>query len=656
MTQASYEFKVDTLRDGNYAASIDDLTSRLIGNASWNGGMSTADQDFAPPANLTVMLDNIDGAFNPDTLGSELLVNPDFTSWSLGQPASWTATVGVEEVAPDQLSGGAGTGACNFSTSGSVLYAEQTILTAGTTYKVSLNVSASANDTGWIAVYDDTTRVSPYYHNIGVYTFYFNATTTTFKIATSGSVNMTVNSVSVKAVSVYGQLLSEGTLGRLRATFSAVTYVLFIGRLTSFKVIPGSIGRRVAVLTFSDLTLDLLDTEYMPPFYTNTTADVPMAAIFDEPIVPYPYSSNYWLLGVQGSSELELTTTLYDPPSYSFDTGKQTFSYVGDNSIDNKDGVSAQSFIRDLVAGEIYGRFFFDPSLPGYKFHNRHRDALNTTVSFTITDSDYEVDSSAFARANVLNQSTVSFQPRATGDAATVIWSADDVPLGFFTETKILTARYRDLSNPAARVGATDVLPMLPGTDFIAVDDNQVDVTNYVMCVARPGANSAEISVTNPNSYTVAFTRIQLRGTPITTFDPRTVTSRNADSEFMYKRASEQISYALIDTNNDAQNIADYHVYKNSTPSSSFQVIGWNANKSSGRMTNALSAAVGQRITITDTWMNHNADYYIVGYRHSVTWGGEHTHETSLVIKPRDRENFWILETSLLGTDTRLGL
>ena len=662
MPAASYSFKVDTLRNGLYGASIDDLTSRLIGNASWNGGMTSADMDFAPPANLTVMFDNIDGAFNPDTTGSELVSNGTFGAWTSGTPNGWTVTgevasdPEVSEVDPSALHGGSGTNGCNIYSTSAVISLSKVILTAGTTYKVMFDVSASANNTGWIAIYDNTTRVSPYYHFAGSYTFYFNAASTTFKIASSGAVNMTVDNVSVKAVSTYGRLVSEGVLGKFEATFNAVNYTLFIGRLTSFRVLPGSIGRRVAVLTFSDLTLDLLDTEYVPPLYTNTTADVPMAAVFDAPIVPFPYSANFWLLGIQGSSELDLTTRLYNPPTYAFDVGKSTYAYVGDNSIDNNKGVSAQSFLRDLVDGEIYGRFFFDPTLPGYRFHNRHRDALNSTVSFTITDSDYEVDMSAFTRLNVLNQSTVSYQPRKTGTAGTVIWSADNVPLGFFTETRKIIARYRDVSNPSARVGAIDVLPMQPYTDYIAVNDDLVDVTLYVTCVAAAGANSAEISVTNPNSYTVAFTRIQLRGTPLTTFDPRTVASSNPDSKYMYKYASEQLSYNLINTNNDAQNIADYRVYKNGSPINAFQSIGWIANNSTGRMTNALAAAVGQRITITDTWMGHNSDYIITGYRHSVTWGGDHHHETTLVLKPYERETFWVLDSSALNISTRLGL
>lgn len=660
MVSATYEFKVDTKRDSTYAAAIDDLTNRFIGQAAWSVGMNAPMQDFATPSQLTVTLDNSDGAFNPDTLGSELLANSTFATWSGDNPSSWTVTgeVGtnpeISEVGQSELHNGSSTGACNIYSTSSTISISQTILTVGTTYAVTLNISAAAESTGWIAVYDNTTRVSPYYHQTGMYTFYFNATSTTFKIASSGAVNITLDSVSVKASSVYGQLLAEGTLGRLRATFNAVTYTLFIGRLAGFTPTAGSNSRRVVTLTFNDLMLDLLDTEYIPPLSVNVTPDVPMAAVFDEPIVPFPYAHSYWMLGIQGSSELELTTTLYDPPPYAFDTGKSVYSWVGDNSIDNGRGTSAQSFLRDLTAGEIYGRFFYDPSLPGYRFHNRHRDALNSTVVFTVTGSDYEPDMSLFVREPVLNHSVVSYQPRTVGSDDAIVWSLEAPIVVDAKTTQKVVARYRDASTPTARIGATNVTQPIPNVDYVVGGASENISKVYIRVV--PGANSAEISITNSNTFTIRVITLNLHGTPLTTFEPRTVESRDYTSVYAYKITTERMNYALIDLDNDAQNIADYRVYKNASPVSVFEKLGWYANKTTARMTNALQAAIGNRITVTDSWLGHNADYYIVGMRHSITWGGDHTHTITLTLKSASRESFWILDTSLLGINTQLGL
>lgn len=660
MPGASYVFQVDTLRNGTYGAPIDDLTSRLIGSLDFTAGMDSADQDFAIPARMNLMLDNTDGAFNPDILGTEAVANNSFGAWTLNNPNSWTVAgeVGadpeISQVGQSETHGGSGTNSVNFYATSATVSIAQTTLTVGTTYRVVLEVTAaSPTNTGWLAIYSGATRVSPYYHLPGSYTIYFNAVSTTFKIASGGAVNMTIDSVSVRATSVYGQLLCEGTLGRLQATFNAVTYTLFIGRLASLIPTPGSISRRVVTLMFSDPTWDLLDTEYLPTLMTDVTADVPMTSIFEAPVVPFPYAHSYWILGTQGASELDLTTYVYAPPSYTFDVGKSVYSWVGDNSIDNGKGVSAQSYLRDLVSGEVGARFFYDASLPGYIFHNRHRDPLNTTVAFTIADGDYEPEMSVYTRQSVLNHSSVSYQPRKTGTVGAVIWSTDKLPFYFPKGTMEFTARYRDLSNPSARVGATAVIPPLAGVDLIANTLGR-DVSSDIGVSIEIGASSAIIKLTNASYAQV--TNLQLRGTALTTFDPQTVESVNGESQRAYKKASERVDYRLIDNDVDAQNIADYRVYKNSIAVTTFDKLGFIANKTDSRMTMALSVGVGDRITINDTWLGHNADSFVAGFRHKIIWGGEHTHETTLTLKTATREAFWILGTSALGIDTRLGL
>jgi len=663
MAQAVYEFKVDSKRDGTYGATIDDLTSRLIGQAVWNTGMTTAYQDFAPPARLTVQIDNRDGAFNPDTIGATVISNGDFATWSGGNPSSWTVTgevstnPEVSQVGQSALHGGTGTGACNLYSTSSSVSISQVVLTAGTTYKVTFDITATAGSTGYIGVYDNATLISPRYHYTGTYTLYFNATSTTFKIMSSGACDMTIDNVAVYPVSTYGYLLTEGTLGRLRATFNATTYTLYVGRLDSFTPTPGSNSRRVVTLQFTDMMFDLLDTEYIPALQTSVTTDAPLTTLFESTIAPFPYSSSHWLLGVQGSSELDLTTALYTPPTYSFDTGNTTYDYIGDNIRDGSGGTNAQAFIREVIAGEVYARFFYDPKLPGYAFHSRHHDALNTTVAFTVTENDYEPDSSVFMRENVLNRSRVTYQPRKVGSAGGVVWSSDTwVGVDANPEPIIITARYRDPAVPSARCGATDLIPLLPGTDYVALrSPDLIDVSDDMSISYQGGANSAVITI-NPRSYAFTLTVLQIRGTLLTTYDARTAEANNGDSQRRYKLSSETLDIGSLSDGNFAQSLAYYKVNKFSDAISTFQSINWIANKTDSRMANALSMSVGDRITVSDGWLSHSADYIVVGYRHTVTWGGDHTHDTTAVLKPYFREKSWILDSSALNSTTIVGL
>ena len=662
----TYYMRVDIGRNG-FATNfnIGDISSRLIGTMTWNVGMDSADQSFASPARLTCTLDNIDGAFNPDTLGAELLTNGDFATWSGDNPSSWTVTgeVGadpaVSECGADELQGGSGTGAANFySTSGDITIS-QLSLPIRTSYQVTMEISAAADNAGYLAVYYDAVQISPYYHFTGIYTFYFNTDNVAsgaLKITATGPVNMTVNSISLKQTSLYGKLLNVGMLCSLQIVTPAfVAYPQYVGRLADISLNPGSVGRRTVTLTFNDPMYDLMDTEYSPPLYTDVTADVPIKAIFDAPIVPFPYAHSYWMLGTQGSSELDLTTTLYSPPTYSFDTGISSFEWVGDNSMDNdKQTTSAQTFIRDLVEGEINGRFFYDPYLTGYVFHNRQRDALNASVQYTLTEDDFEAPESTFAKADIVNRATITYQPRESGNVGTVLWSGNGQEMGVNVKK---TIRYRDLDNPEARVGASVVIPPLAQTDYIVVDAvDGTDVTNYITVTVEAGANSAELTLTNGWTKSVRFSLLQVRGTPLKTFQPSSVTSDNPDSQRNYKVASDRRNYRLIDNDIDAKAVADFIVYKHADPLAVYERVTFNKDKTDSRFTNGANSTVGQRITITDTFLGHSADYFVVGYKHNVIFGGDGIHNVTQILKPAAKENYWILDTSALGTSTRLGL
>lgn len=667
MAGATYYVVLDIPRDGfNTLFHIGDVSSRLIGTCTWNNGMSEPDQSFAPPSRLTMQLDNVDGAFIPETLGAELITNGNFASWTADDPDSWTVTgeVGadpeVSQVGASELHGGSGTGSLNFFSTADEITISQLTLTRRLSYQVQISVTASALSTGYIACYYESVRISPYYHFTGNYTFYFNTDNVdngAFKITATGDVDMTIDNVSLKQTSLYGHLVDEGILCRF-AIVDTFSYYQFFGRLSSYELIPGTNGRRIATLTFDDLMYDFLDKEFIPPLYTDITADVAIQDILEAPICPYPYAYNHWMLEVQGSSELDLTTTLYDPPNYDLETGIQEFAWVGDNTIGvDKKGTNVQAFLRDLVEGEVGGRFFFEswPTL-GFVFHNRHHDALNKSVQYTLTEDDYEPEQSVFGKSTLVNHSTVNYSPRDSGDAGSVIWNhGGNLDMGAITHK--FTIRYRDLDNPDARIGAADIITPLAGTDYVVQNiDTGVDCTSTITVTVEPGANSAEMTLINTNPFNVRFTQLQVRGTPLKTFEPLSISSDHPASQQAYKVAPETLNFRLIDNEIDAKSIADYRVYKFAEPQPVFKRLGFNKDKTALRLSHGLLNPIGERITITDSYLNHSQDYFVVGYRHTVKFGGDGTHDVVYTLKPAAKEAYWLLNTSTLGVDTRLAL
>jgi len=639
MVAAVYELKVDTRRTGTYAAAADDLTSRLIGQATFGEGMNSAYQDFAQPARATFQLDNSDGAFNQ---------NVDST---------YSPSVTV-------------TGPFFFSSLGAVVSNAIATVTIGKTYKVeftSTMVYPSIPNLGYLGVYDGSTRVGPsihgyadhvYTHGDTAQTYYVNAETTTLYLKSTGKCDFYVAQVTVTEVTKYGNLMLEGTIARLRMTVNSTTKTLYEGRIDSLDLSAGSTSRRVATLTLSDPMLDLLDTEATIPLYTNITPDTAISNILDLAVIPLPYIDSYWMLGIEGASELGETTYIFSKGSPELGAGSTTYNYVGDNTIGDGKAVSVQTLLRDIVAGEIYGRFFWKSSIANFCFQARSLDFNNWNTSiFTMTDADYEVDASVYTRAHVTNKSFVTYQPRKVGTPATVLWSADDVPFTMGATKKKIVARFRDVNNESARVGATDVIAPVANTDYTIVMAGGTggDVSASVGVSALIGANSAEITIDNTNnSFAIRVTSLQIRGTPLTTFDPRTLESEMELSQRDLKVAPERLNYRLIDTENVAQSVVDYVARKNNYPTFVFDKVTFIANKASNRFDFILNGDIGDTVTVTNGWLGYSKIHGITGIKHTITWGGDHTHQVTFQLRPSTFDHAWILGTSLLDVDTIL--
>lgn len=61
----NYKVEIDSGRDATYGQAIDDITSRVM-DIEWTVGMDEPYQDFAPPARLSMKLDNRDRELGPD--------------------------------------------------------------------------------------------------------------------------------------------------------------------------------------------------------------------------------------------------------------------------------------------------------------------------------------------------------------------------------------------------------------------------------------------------------------------------------------------------------------------------------------------------------------------------------------------------------------
>lgn len=667
MPGATYQVHLDTARNGNFAASYDDISSYVL-DMSWNNGMLDSYDRMANAARCTLRLENIGGEWRQENYSGELVTNGNFDTWSGDNPSSWTVTGEsgsnpyVNEVGGGQGQGGAGTGMANLYTTSAALSIAQTILTPGTRYICVLDIDG-VYGIGGVVVKSGSTAVSPVYHEGGRKTFSFYATSTSFVIAAdngNGTVDVTLASVSVKSTERYANAVNKGTLVRVRTT-TPTAQTLFIGRVGDEEQLAGSFNRRTYTVIAEDAMKEMMDAEFIPSLKTAVTADVAIDEIFDQATIPWPYAHSYWMLGVEGSSELGTTTYLYNHAATTFETGATTFDFTGDN-LDRGNGMSALGFTRDLLEAEL-GRFFFNSRDNTFTFHGRHRDILDTTVDATFNENDLEETGTQYGRFNdLVNHAKVNYQPRKVGAAGTVLWAAGNVPITLRRgETRTFQVRYRDATVTNARVGAQSVQTPVPGVDFIAnvnSDGSGGSSTHLISVFVEHSAASAKLTVINRRKNVNHLTTLQLRGVPITVFDKRVVESRNGTSARDHVYSPRTYDVPAITDEGYAVDYADWMVHKFRDPLPYFKTASFNANGREDLLTQALTRTVGNHITITEDWTDHSKNYFIVGEAHRVVMGGENSHQTTWVLKPADREQFWILGVvgySELGSTTRAG-
>lgn len=697
MATAVFSVQVDSKRDNSFSGVSDDITQYVL-NASWNNGLANAFDDFAPPSQLTITLDNIGGEFTQDTIGTEALTNGSFSAWTANNPDSWTVTgesgtdPEVSQVGTSETHGGGGTGLANLYTSSAALSIAQNVLTIGTRYKATLTIDGLLS-IGGVVIKNNGAAVSPVYHLAGTKTVYFTAAAADFMIATDGAANVTLQSVSCKPVSLYAGAVTRGALIRIRATFAGQTSQLYIGKIRDVSFAPGNLGQKTLTINAEDPMNALMQTDYQPSLITDATVDQGLAEIFDKATYGWPYAHSGWLLGVEGSSELGTTTVLYQDTLANLETGSTVLAFLGSAS-DNGHGVAAQAIARDLIVTEAGGRFWFDTRAGQFKFTNRHHDILNSTASLG-TFADFDSAPPLLYGDTVYNDVTVNYQPRGLGVPGTAVWQAKDIidiPPG---QIKKMTCRYFDVvNNTDAKVSAIDVitperytdfvveihLPVstdggltttdhppttlvtLPVTDpikFNTVTKINTDHTQLFYVELHPGATSAELTIhrLNRGHRDNYVTGLRIRGTPLYTYDKRAAHAQDGDSIRANGIQKKILDLPQVSDDSFADGLAAFVLTRFKDPLTRLPSMTFIANKTDTRMSAALTRQIGDRITVSDSFTAHTADYIVIGERHQLTAGGEHTLSVTWTLEPANTTTYWKLGVpgySELGTTTRL--
>ena len=218
--------------------------------------------------------------------------------------------------------------------------------------------------------------------------------------------------------------------------------------------------------------------------------------------------------------------------------------------------------------------------------------------------------------------------------------------------------------NPASSETAVEVnawTTPVATTDILAntaSDGSGTNKTSDITISAPTATQTAErISITLTNSASgvdVYLTRIQARGTAVTTNNPVIVRSIDSASKTKYGERKYEAKSRFFPNTTEAQAWCDYHLAVYESP---VDILTMRFSAAiNENIEPALNLDLSDRITVTGTnasQLGFTSDFFIESVSHNVTEGGtNHVVEWQLSPATGGYSQFWVLGAGVLGTST----
>lgn len=391
----------------------------------------------------------------------------------------------------------------------------------------------------------------------------------------------------------------------------------------------------------------------------------PLSGMFKEPVTKcratdwFDLSSGIPMpaLAIQSSKRGDqLITTLLaaiatQPAATDFETGDSVF-----NTAFDRDSVKDDSVLTALarIARSEFGRIYLRPDTTTggvLCFENRNFRPGNVTSLGTISNTMDGVDIVDDA-AEKFDQVKVGITPRFVGASNVVLASLNYyLPLAPGEELP-LDLSYRDPVGGSPISGQTIVTPAA-GDGYVkfgsVADGSNSDFNASLgITVTTAGGNNWKGLVKNNGAVTGYLNLFQVRGLPVYTYDDYTITAGSAGKRVLTFDMPYQ-SNILV-----ANSVCSYLQSITSDNTRRGAVVSIHANKSALLMLASLTGTVSSRWTLEESQTGLAADWFINGRRWTVSLGNRKDVEWYVV--PASADALWVLGTSALDTNTRLGV
>ena len=188
-----------------------------------------------------------------------------------------------------------------------------------------------------------------------------------------------------------------------------------------------------------------------------------------------------------------------------------------------------------------------------------------------------------------------------------------------------------------------------------AADGSGTNVTASIGISVSKSSETMEITLTNNTSATAYITKLQARGTAITADDPASIKQEDATSQTAFGKRTWPSKTKFIPDTGEALDWADYNLSIYKDPTAVLQ-LSYFANRDTNAINEMLDRDISERVTVVadnTADLSINRDFFIEAVRHQIDANRLHQ-VTYLLSDAIQFSDFWVLNTSALGTQTRL--
>lgn len=450
----------------------------------------------------------------------------------------------------------------------------------------------------------------------------------------------------------YGEMLPQRRV-KIIYRLDGTDYPLYLGYLRD--VVPAGGDGRVATLSAvgpqpffekQNVNLSLME---------DARSDEVIEAILSKLQLPAAGGTDIWMLGIAGHSELGVTTVLGDFSAlFDLEAGLTSFDYAADNWTDEvhdaqyvgeswKSGLNGLDVITDVVRAER-GLFFFDREGKAI-FWNRAHLPTTDTLSETF-DMQFAQEPIYAYGADMANRVRVKVYPRNLSASDTLLWQLDEDIVLRPGDEHTINVSYTD-EDSADDIAAKD--SYIDGPSVVH-DGSDVDfLTEF-------DARGAKITITNNDPADVTITGLAIKGKALTTFNEIECVAEDPANRAQYGYNDYVIDSKLMGSSLFAQTIADYELSRRKDPYGAIRSMNIRADTAE-RLEQVVNRTIGDRIRVIDDQLSHDAEYFIIGERH--TWGLREFWNVEWILEPAQTLQVWLLGVaghSELGETTVLAL